>query len=52
VLTKDHIILASMESFDLYCQYVGFMEPGKPSSLVTIFTNRPSLLQGGLLEGE
>jgi hypothetical protein len=32
--------------------WLGFMGPGKPSSLVTTLLNRPSLLQGGLLEGE
>jgi hypothetical protein len=49
---KDRIILASMASFDLYCLHVGFMDLGKPSSLVTNLSNRTSLLQGGLLEGE
>jgi hypothetical protein len=30
----------------------GFMGPDKPSSLGTTLSNRPSLLRGGLLEGE
>jgi hypothetical protein len=30
----------------------GFMGPSKPSSLVTTLSNRTSLLQDGLLEGE
>jgi hypothetical protein len=30
----------------------GFMRPDKPSSQVTTLLNRPSLLQGGLVEGE
>jgi hypothetical protein len=30
----------------------GFMGPDKPSSLRTTLSNRPSLLRGGLLEGE
>jgi hypothetical protein len=30
---------------------LGFMGPGKPSSLVTTLLNRNSLLQGDLLEG-
>jgi hypothetical protein len=29
-----------------------FMGPGKPNSLVTILSNRTSLLQGGLVEGK
>jgi hypothetical protein len=39
-------------SFDLYWPHVGFMGPGEPSSPVTTLLNRPSLLRGGLLEGE
>jgi hypothetical protein len=30
----------------------GFMGPDKPSSLETTLSNRPSLLQGGLVEEE
>jgi hypothetical protein len=41
-----------MASFDLYWLYVWFMGPGKLNSLVTTLSNCPSLLQGGLLEGE
>jgi hypothetical protein len=37
----------------IYTDYLlGFMGSGKPSSPVTILSNRPSLLQCGLLEGE
>jgi hypothetical protein len=31
---------------------LGFMGPSKPSSPVTTLSNHPSLLKGGLLEGE
>jgi hypothetical protein len=49
---KDHVVLALMAILDLYWPRVGFMGPGKPSSPVTILSNRPSLLWGDLLEGE
>jgi hypothetical protein len=49
---KDCIILALMASFDLYWPHDGFVGHGKPSSLVTTLSNRPSLLWCGLLEGE
>jgi hypothetical protein len=52
MLLKDHIVLASMVSFDLYWPHVRFVSPDKPSSPVTTLLNRPSLLWGGLLEGE
>jgi hypothetical protein len=36
----------------LYWPHVGFIGPGKPSSLVTTLSNYTSLLQGGLWKGE
>jgi hypothetical protein len=52
VSIKLRIILALMARFDLYWPHVKFMSPGKPSRPVTTLSNRTSLLQGGLLEGE
>jgi hypothetical protein len=49
---KDHVILAPMASLDLYWSHVMFMGPGKPCSPVTTLLNCPSLLRGGLLEGD
>jgi hypothetical protein len=49
---KDHVILSLMACFNLYSPHVRFMGLDKPSNTVTTLSNRPSLLQGGLLEGE
>jgi hypothetical protein len=50
---KEHVILAPMvPSFNLYWPHVGYMGPGKPNSTATTLSSRPSLLWGGLLEGE
>jgi hypothetical protein len=50
VSIKDRVILALMTSFDLYEPHVRFYRADKLSSHITTLLNRPSLLQGGLLE--
>jgi hypothetical protein len=52
VSINDRVVLAQWISFDLYRLHVRFMGSGKPSSPVTTLSNRTSLLQGVLLEGE
>jgi hypothetical protein len=49
---KDRVVWSRWASFEFYWPLVWFYGPSKPSILVTTLSNRPSLIRGGLAEGE
>jgi hypothetical protein len=49
---KDRVIDPGEQALSCTDHMLGFMGHGKPSSLETILLNHPSLLRGGLVEGE